>query len=247
MNRFGKHSVRKHNGAVIRGAYVLLEMVVATGLLVTGLAILGGQVQDARSTINVMRRQITAMMLAEQQLAELEMGLVELDSVDEIEEGDFGPRYPNYGWQLITEPTAIENMFLLQLDVMYLFREDDYREDDFDHDESDIIHTVYAMRATPRPLHFGEDFGLKEDELIELADKLDQLGIPGLDVEAFDPRFFQNIDFEELIKVAPLILDAIGLDISQLTGMLPAELLRQIEETGLLDSLNGDGEEGSRP
>lgn len=223
----------------LRG-YVLLETVVASGLLIVGLAVLGTQVQNAQTTINAMERQITAMMLAEQQLAELEMGLIELESVDEIEEGDFGPRYPNHGWRLITEATAIDEMFLLQLEILYLRRDGDYSEDDFEHDDADILHTVYAMRAVPKPINFGEDFGLREDELADLSKRFEELGIPGLDISAFDPRYFQTVDFEELIQLAPVILDALGLDISQLTSMLPPDLLKQLQESGLLD---GDGEE----
>jgi hypothetical protein len=228
--------------AVRRRGYVLLETVVATGLLVVGLAVLGAQVQDAQKSVRTMERRIRAIQLAEQQLAELEMGLVELESVDEIEEGDFGPRYADFGWRLITEETTIEQMYLLQLEVLHHHREDEYKEDDFEYDDAEILHTVYAMRAAPQPMHLGEDFGLNEEELLDLSEKLAALGIPGLDPEAFDPRLFQNIDFEELVQSAPLILDALGMDLSDLMSMLPPDLLQQIEESGMLD-----GDEESEP
>lgn len=233
-----------------RSGYVLLETVVATGLLVVGLAVLGAQVQDAQSSVRKMERRIRAIMLAEQQLAELEMGLVELQSVDEIEEGDFGPRYPDYGWLITTEETTIENMYLVQLDILHYLREDGYREDEFEFDEAETLYTVYAMQAAPQPVHFGEDFGLGEEELLELTERLSELGIPDLDPASFDMRFFQNIDFEELLQTAPLILDALGMDIRDLTSVLPPQLLRQIQESGalegtadpgLLDGLKGPG------
>ncbi len=247
-------SVARMTGPTSRGhrrsAYVLLETVMATGLLVVGLAVLGAQVQDAQTSVRKMERRIRAIMLAEQQLAELEMGLVELQSVDEVEEGDFGPRYPDYGWLLTTEETAIENMYLLQLDVLHYLREDEYREDDFEFDEAETLYTVYTMQVVPQPVHFGKDFGLDEEELLDLTERLGALGIPDLDPASFDMRFFQNVDFEELLQTAPLILEALGMDIRDLTALLPPQLLRQIQESGvldggadsgLLDGLNGGG------
>lgn len=223
-----------------RGAYVLLETVVATGLLIVGLAVLGAQVQDSHSALRKMERRIRAIILAEQQLAEVEMGLVDLTSVDEVMEGDFGPRFPDYGWLVTTDETAIENMYLLRLDILHNLRDGDYREDTFDYDKADILQTVYAMKAAPQTVHFGEDFGLNEDELLELGDKLSELGIPGLNAEAFDMSFFQLVDFEELIKSAPMLMDAFRVDLSTIMSMLPPDIVRQIEEGGLLDQLQGE-------
>lgn len=235
-----------------RHGYVLLETVVATGLLVIGLAVIGAQVQDSQTSVRKMQRRIRAMMLAEQHLAMLDLGLVELDSVDELEEGDFGPRYPDYGWWLTTEDTAIENVYLLRLDVLHHLREDEYREDDFDFDNAETIYTVYAMRAAPQPVDFSQDFGLTEDEVVELGEKLGELGIEGLDPGEFDLRVLGKLDFEELLEALPVIMDAFGLELSDMASTLPPNLLRQIQESGLLDEeatsglLEGLGEdEGS--
>jgi len=224
-----------------RHGYVLLETVVATGLLVIGLAVIGAQVQDSQTCVRKMQRRVRAMMLAEQHLAMLDLGLVELDSVDELEEGDFGPRYPDYGWWLTTEDTAIENVYLLKLDVLHYLREDEYREDDFDFDNADTLYTVYAMRAAPQPVDFGEDFGLTEDELVELGEKLSELGIEGLDPGEFDLRILGKLDFEELLEALPLIMDAFGLELSDMASTLPPNLLRQIQESGLLDEEAASG------
>jgi hypothetical protein len=102
--------------------YVLLEVVIATGLLVVALAIIGGQIQDSGTAIHKMERRLEAARLAEQQFAFLDLGLVQLDSVDEVAEGDFGPRFPDWGWRLITEPTAVDGMFRLKLEVLHHIR-----------------------------------------------------------------------------------------------------------------------------
>lgn len=221
--------------------YVLLETVVATGLLVIGLAVIGAQVQDSQTCVRKMQRRVRAMMLAEQHLAMLDLGLVELDSVDELEEGDFGPRYPDYGWWLTTEDTAIESIYLLRLDILHRLREDEYREDDFDFDNAETIYTVYAMRAAPQPVDFGQDFGLTEDEVVELGEKLSELAIEGLDPGEFDLRILGKLDFEELLKALPVIMDAFGLELTDMASTLPPNLLRQIQESGLLDEEAASG------
>ncbi len=217
-----------------RCGYVLLETVVATGLLVAGLAVIGAKVQDAQSSVWNMRREIETLMLAEQHLAELDLGLIELDTVDEVQEGDFGPRFPDYGWVLTIEQTAIKNMFLLRLDILHHLREDEYREDEFDYDAADLLRTVYAMRATPQPVNFAEDFGLNDDELLELSEKLSDLGIPGLDPEMFDLAIFGKLDFEELLESLPVLMEALGMDVTQLASMIPAGLLEQLRNSGML-------------
>lgn len=212
-----------------------METVVATGLLVVGLAVIGGQVQDAQRSVRKMERRLKGMMLAEQQLAHLDLGLVKLDSVDEVEEGDFGHRYPDFAWRLQTDKTVINGMYLLRLEILHLLREGEYQEDDFDYEAGEVIYEVYAMRATPQSVNFSEDFGLNEDEMLELGEKFSELGIEGLDVDAFDPAILARPDFEELLKALPVIMDALGMELSDLASALPPDLLRQIKESGLLD------------
>lgn len=231
---------RRRRPSCRRLGYVLLETVVATGMLVVGLAVLGAQVQDSHTAIRTMERRIRAIMLAEQQLAELEMGLIELDSVDELEEGDFGPRYPNFGWLLTTEETVIEGMYLLRLDILHILREEEYREDTFDHDHAEPLYTVYAMKAAPKPVHFGEDFGLSEEEQIDLCEKLAELGIAGIDCEAFPLDFFRDIPFDKLIESAPLLMGAFNINIDDVLSTLPPDVMRQIQDSGLLDELAGE-------
>ena len=67
-----------------RSAYLLLETVIATGLLIAGLAVIGTQYQSSETAIRKMQLRIRAITLAELKLAELDMGLVELESFDQI-------------------------------------------------------------------------------------------------------------------------------------------------------------------
>jgi len=239
---------RCHQARVLRRGYVLLETVVAVGLLVVGLAVIGAQLQDADRAVRTMDLNIRAMMLAEQHLAEMDLGLIQLDSLDEVQEEDFGERYPDWGWRLTIQKTAVDRMFLLKLEILYLLREGDYRENAFEFDYAETLFTAYAMRATPQPVNFAQDFGLNEEEIGELGTKLGDLGIPGIeDPESFDLSILGKIDYEELLAALPVIMDALGMELSDIASTLPPGLLEQIQESGLFDQVPGGetAEEGT--
>ena len=228
-----------------RPAWLLLETVIATGLLILGLAVIGAQVQDADTSIRKMQLRLRALMLMEATLAELDLGLVELDSIDEEQEEEYGPRYPDFGWRLTTEETAIEDMFLLKVEVLYLPQETedygDYQEGDFDFDEAETLLTTYALRVTPRPLNLEEEFGLDEEEFLGISEKLSDLGIQGLDAASLDMTILAKVDLEEFMEVLPVLADVFGIDITSLVGALPPDLANILEEGGLLGE---EGEEG---
>lgn len=237
----GAHKTPVRHRARRSPAYVLLEVVIATGMLVVALAIIGAQVQDSGTAIRKMERRLAAVRLAEQQFAYLDMGLVELDSVDEVQEGDFGPRYPDWGWRLTTEPTSVDGMFRLKLEVLHHIREGDYREDDFPWDDAEVMFQAYALRAAPRPLNMEDDFGLNEDELEDLRTKMEEAGIP-FDPQNFDPSIFLGMDFEQHLESLPVILEALGLELGDLEAIIPPEILEKLKEEGLLEG--GEDPEG---
>ena len=224
----------------VRTGYVLLETVLATGLLIAGLAVIGAQLQDGHEAVRAMKLRLRALTLAEMQLAELDLGLIELDTVDEVQEEDFGPRYPDWAWRITIEDTAVETMYLMTLDVLFAPR-DDYDEE-FDFDNADTIHTAYAVRAAPQPLNIAADFGLTESQAEKLGEKLAELG---LEVDAFDYKALGKLPSDEMFELLPAFLEAIGMPIDQLLSTLPPELRRVIEEAGLLGG-GETGDEGSR-
>ncbi len=228
-----------------RRGYVLLETVIALGLLLVGLTVIGTQVQESYAAVHKMRLRLQAMQLAESQFAMLDLGLIELDSVDEVQEENFGTRYPNFAWRLTINETADEALYLLQLDILYKLREDaeeTFDEDDFDFDNAQRLYTLYAMRPAPPKLDLGSEFGLTEEEVEELAEKLGALGMEGLSTDAFDPSILAKLDFEELIEVLPPLLDAFGIRLDDIMASLPPEALEALRESGLLD---GGGESGA--
>ncbi len=227
-----------------RTAYVLLETVIATGMLIVGLAVVGAQVQGAVTSVRQMELRTRAIMLADVQLAEMSMGLVEFATLDDEIEEEFGSRFPDWGWRMIIDETALDDLFQLTVEILYWPRES--VDDDFDFDEAQILHTIYTLKLAPRPLDLGEAFGIPEDEFEELAQKLAETGVEGLDAEAFDPTILAKLEFEELIEVLPLLLEAFGIPIEQVTGQLPPEILQMIQGSGLLDGSESGGQDPSQ-
>jgi len=225
----------------------MLETVIAAGLLVVGLAVIGTQVQDADTSVRKMQLRIRSMMLAETQMAELDLGLIELDSIDEMQEGDFGPRYPDFGWRLTTDPTAVDGLFRLTVEVLYLLRDGAYQEDSFDHDAADVVYTVYAFRTSPQPLDLTLDFGMTESELTKFTEEVQSAGIPCFEGGTLDPTCLATRGIEEIIKTLPA-LDALGFDMSALEAYIPPDLLEAFKESGLLTGLGSEtptGEKGN--
>jgi len=224
-----------------RHAYLLLETTIATGLLIAGLAVIGAQVQQAETSVREMELQLRALMLAEMKLAELDLGLVELDTVDPIQEEDFGPRFPDFGWRIITDETSIEQLFHMQLDVLYLRREGEYEPDDFDHEEAEVLHTLYALRLLPQKVDMREELGLPEEEADELCEKLEAVGIP---CEEFPPNMLGGLPIDDLLEKLPLIAEAFGVDLTSMLAQLPPNIRTILEEAGELGDPDADAEGG---
>ena len=227
-------------------AYVMLETVIATGLLIVGLGVIGAQLQDSNAAVQKMRLKTQAVMLAETQLAMMDLGLVKLDSIDEVQEGDFGSRYPDWGWRLITEPTAIDGLFRITVEVQYLLRQEEYHEDAFDHKNADTIFRASAFRQPPKPLDLATDFGLNEKELADFTDNVDNAQIPCFEGGTFDPTCLASIDVEELFKALPA-LQKLGLNLGDLQSMIPPDLLKQLQESGFMEQVEGATGEPSEP
>lgn len=236
--------VQSPRAAIGLRAYVLLETVLATGLLALGLAIIGGQLQESVAASRTMELRMRALALVEMQLAHLDTGLIEFESIDDIHEGEFGGRFPEFAWRMTMDESAIEDIFQITLDILY----EPFRviEDEFDFDDSEILYQFYVFRAAPRRLDLAVDFGVPEDQLEEIADLLASLGIPGLeDPTNIDGRSSAKADFEDIIKALPTLLAAMGMDVSDIVGQLPPEVLAALQEAGVLDGGDGGGASGN--
>lgn len=221
-------------------AYVLLETVLATGLLLVGLAVIGAQLQESNKSVRAMRMKARALMLAEQQLAQVDLGLVRFDSLDEVEEEDFGPRFRDWAWRMTIEPSAINEVFVLRLDILY-GRRDVYEEDGFDYDNAEVVFTTYSMRPSPRPLNLITDFGLSLTQADQITEQFGEYNVDPSDVL---PSDISNRPVEEMIPLLVGLLKATGLSAADIMSLLPPEARQAIEQFGGLENLLGQGESG---
>ncbi|MCK4661008.1 MAG: hypothetical protein KAV82_15915 [Phycisphaerae bacterium] len=225
----------------LKRGFMLMEVVLAVGLLVVGMAFVGMQIQNSSRSSRRAERSMRALLLAESKLSELDAGLIIPE--EEIEE-DFGHLFPNYAWRMRIEPTSRPDLNLITLEILYDVRMK--LEDEFDFDETDVVHRLYTMRATPTTLDLTRDFGMGEEAADKLAETLSSVGEEGIDPRNLNPALFASLDLEELLEVAPPLLEAFGISMSDLMQVLPDELRQALEEAqaGEEDSADEGGGEG---
>ncbi|RJP31840.1 MAG: hypothetical protein C4547_14845 [Phycisphaerales bacterium] len=218
-------------------AYVLLETVIATGLLVIGLAVIGAQVQKSYFGARQMERRERALMLAESKLAELDTGLIEFESVDEIMEEEFGPLFPHYGFRITLQPTFNEDLNHVTLEILHQVR--DYERDEFDFDTAEVLQSLHTFRMVERPLDLATDFGMEEKQVEKFVEAAGDVGV-NIDASDWDPRILARLDLEELISFVPVMMETFGLTANDLQG-LPPEVRQAIEQ---FIGGGGDDDEG---
>jgi len=225
--------------------FVLLEVVLAVALLLIGLTVIGGQVSQSLDSSHRSENLTRVMLLTESKLAELDSGLVDFSQeADNVVEGDFTTRYPDYGWRMRFEETPVEGLFEVELDILFSRR--DRIEQEFDLDNAKVVQTVYTLKAIPPVVDLQADFGL-EDQAIEALSE--QMPLEDFDPTQFNPAIFQTLDFEELVTVLPALMQAFGISLEELTRMVPPEVrdLLELNDPGLLEGLGDAVDPGLVP
>ena len=224
---------------ILHSAFVLLEVVIAFGLLAIGMAIIGTQIHESYLTTNDNELKFEAMMLADSRMAQIdslavEFGPAQIEAGEPIEE-DFGRMFPAYASRLFIGPTSIADLNSLRLEILY----DRARnpDDEFNFDESPVMLTLYTLRATPTTIDLQADFGLDDDRAIQMTESFPE---GEFDPNAFDPAILAKMDLEELIAALPALLDALGISAEQAARMVPPEVLQMLQEQGF--GLEGEGE-----
>lgn len=230
----GSGSGSAGGGPVVCSGFVLLEVVLAVALLLIGLTVIGGQVSQSLDSSHRSEDLARIMMLTESKLAELDTGLVDFtQEADNIVEGDFTTRFPDYGWRMRFEETAFEGLFMVELDILFNPRE--RLEQDFDVDNARVVQSVYTLKAIPPVIDLQADFGL-EDDAIELLSE--QMPLEDFDPSQFNPAIFQTLEFEDLVTVLPALMQAFGISLEELRRMVPPEM-RELLELGESAGLEG--------
>lgn len=231
----GSFFVRR--GAAPRG-YVLLEALIATTLMVLGLAIVGSAVQKAYFESLEMERRTRALMLAESKLAELDTGLIQFESLDELMEEPFGPLFPDWGYTIRIQPTVTPGLNQIRLQILYFMR--NYDTEEFDFDKARVIHELFTFRMTPRRIDLATDYGLDEEAVTQLSDLLGSVGLE-IPPEGFPLQdFLRSADVEAIMQLMSNeeLLASMGFSRDDILARLPREVRQAL---GALGGGEGDG------
>jgi general secretion pathway protein I len=95
------------------GGLTLVELLVAAVLLATGLAGVMMALSTSISSQAVSERMVTACLLAQEKMAELES----MPAAAGSESGDFGEDYPDCRWSWTVEPAETEGLFRAEVVV----------------------------------------------------------------------------------------------------------------------------------
>lgn len=228
--------------------YLLLEALIATTLMVLGLAVIGAQVQKAYFESMKMERLTRAMMLAESKLAELDTGLVDFNSFDEEMEEPFGPLFPDFGYRIRVQPTVTEGLNQVRLQILYFAR--NYHREDFDFDRAEVLYDLYTFRMAPRPIDLQADYGMDEESISRFNDLMAAVGAEydGYNFPLQD--FMRTADIEAILQLLSdedLLQSLGGFSREEILSGLPREVQQALKELeGQLAGGGGRGEGGGR-
>jgi len=107
----------------VRRAAVLLEAVLALFMIALCLAIVGGLMSEAMARIRQAEMRTRAMLLAEDKMSELILGIAD---VAEGQEGDFAGRPDKFTWSYTLEPTEITELSKVTVTIAYTDRGDEF-------------------------------------------------------------------------------------------------------------------------
>ena len=216
--------------SVARRGYLLLEVMLALGLLVLGLATIGMQIQTSWETALDTHRVLRAMHLAESKLNELDAGLIsEVESAVERDlEEEFGRLFPNFGWRLRIEPTQTPELWLVRLQILYQQRQD-VEAEEFEFEDAEVLYTLRTLRATPATVNPQRDFGADDETMAQLTEAL---AGTELDPEALDLRLLAGMPIDDLLDLLAAFQGTGLLEGLDLAAMLPPDVLQLLQEAG---------------
>ncbi|MGE3316495.1 MAG: hypothetical protein AB7O26_15370 [Planctomycetaceae bacterium] len=214
---------------------ILLEVILALIIVTAAIGMLGGELIGGLKLVQYGDQQTRASELSERMLAllELDQDLVQRIFVDQEQEGDFGDQYPGYFWRIQLEPTEIEGLGQVVLEVLH--------NDDLDNPDNrgkaKVVTTYAMLKADPGRINLEEDFGISGPQLEQLNEFLPSLG---LDPNALDPQALASLDPMTLLALLPQILPLIQqLTGGQITGSGPGGELTIEDLMNMRDQLAG--------
>lgn len=199
---------------------LLLEVVLALTIMVAAMGVLGAQLVGGLRMTGQAERTTRATELADRLLALVEMDpqMQEMILIEEQADGEFGDQYPGWFWQIYFEPTEVGELGVVHLEVLY--QEDPDRQDSVD--GARLMRTVSLLKTAPARIDLAADFGMDEQQLLELQSLLP--------IAEFDPS---AVNPQELIAMLTQDPEMLMQFMEYIPALLP-----------LLQGFGGQGGEG---
>ncbi len=162
--------MQRQNDRVHRGV-MLLEVIVALGILVFGLAMVGLQINSGLQVAQKNRLYTQAAMLVDSKLDEVEAGVVQPDLIEQEVKGDFGILYPGYTWRVEIHPTEIEDFYMAEIQIGYRQGavEEQIRDPksviDIEDQDTKILRTAYRLFPKPADINLERDYGITQEDM----------------------------------------------------------------------------------
>jgi type II secretory pathway pseudopilin PulG len=235
-----------------RGA-ILLELMLSLALLILGLTVIGTQFTGGLETARRSEIRLRCAQLAELKLAELD---AQMFNAAEAAQGEFGPAYPGFKWELVSQPnTAIpdlptnQQIFNVTLTVTY--------------EAGGTVHTfaVDTIRGGPITFDLAEELGMEKEQLDALASTVP---LPSLQTGSLNMAELKDMNPLVLMQMLPQIAQAMGLPNADLfapllsdpqklmdvlsSGQLPEDIQQQLNglgvDQGMMDNAINDARGG---
>ncbi|MCK6455334.1 MAG: type II secretion system GspH family protein [Phycisphaerae bacterium] len=195
-----------------RAAMILLEVVIALGIMLLSFAAVGGALRNGTFAAERAERVLRAMMMTEELLTKLDTGVL---LPEQEQSGEFGDLVmPGMSWKLEIQPDDQEPDLLLVTATIY-----EELPTGTEGERRALLET-HTLRAKPRTINLKNDFGMTDEQLEMLTS-----AIPGggqfLDPENCDLTSLAKLDMDTLTELLPALLAL--MNSGQLSGELGGE------------------------
>lgn len=231
--------MRRHRKIPMRKtapASVLLEVLVTVTIIAMFMSLIGGQILSSIRAAGKIESRQTAMFLTESIVSRLQAGGVPLgDQAQQTFSDNFGTVYPEWSWQVLTEPTEDQNVRRV---TMQVFRSDSGTAlTSFEGVQP--VTELTTFLTIPRKVDLVADMGMSEEDAARMAAM-----VGGIDPRAMDPQLLAKMNLKDLAGMLPqleTLLSQYGLNMADLNNMdtLRTKLEPLLAGMGGLDAITG--------
>ncbi len=200
-----------------RSAALLLEVIIALGIMVTAMAFVGAQLVGGMQYVSASDQQARAGELADRMLALLELDMSRSSQLieDLYAEGDFEEQHPGYMWRAYVTPlTDVEGLNQVTLEILYQGEPELQTVSDID--KAGVVQRLHLLKADPGRLDLEADFGVPAEQVEQLGDLIP---IPGFDPTQLDPQMLMSLPPEELLAMIAQLMPLLQSQFGNMPGM----------------------------